>query len=110
VKPSGSSLRAELSPARDKGTSDVELWFTALCLTNRRMRTRTPAPTAGAVCPVVWEGGSREAPPYPDYGTDLYRCLNGSTVIETVQSSLTSEADRGLVFRPRKRSVDLGIT
>ena len=35
---------------------------------NRRMRTRTPAPTAGAVCPVVWEGRSREAPPYPNLG------------------------------------------
>ena len=53
---------AEKSPTRDEGKPGAVV---ASCLTDRRMRTRKPAPTAGAVCPVVWEGGAVRFFPIP---------------------------------------------
>ena len=39
------------------------------------MLNLTEPPWYGPVCPVVWEGRSREAPPYPDQPGDvLYVC------------------------------------
>ena len=43
-------------------------------------------PWYGPVCPVVWEGRSREAPPYPD------QCDMGAMFLRNISGHLTDSA------------------
>src|SRR6516164_6138255 len=74
--PGGANRRQPTRPlaARKQPRVDHRDAKPLLCLTRpglrRRPATRIIHRTAGygPVCPVVWEGRSREAPPYPDLG------------------------------------------
>jgi hypothetical protein len=54
----------ELAPGMNSWLAhrDPMLWLGGW----RILAPSTDPPATGPVCPVVWEGGGREAPPYPD--------------------------------------------